>query len=72
LRIEGNPCSRIWRSRSRGARISSRDASCGTKVVLDGGAPPDKLAGHPSQVEGHQQRTVISATNLISIKSRKF
>jgi hypothetical protein len=34
--------------------------------------PKDKLAGHPSQVERHQQRTVISAANLTSIKTRQF
>ena len=34
--------------------------------------PKDKLAGHSSQVEGHQQRTVISAANLIRIKTHQF
>jgi hypothetical protein len=61
----------IWRSRSRGARRSSGAGSCGTKLVVNEAAhrrlavQKDKLAGHWSRVEGHKQRTVISATNLI-------
>jgi hypothetical protein len=48
-----------------------------TKLVVDGGrrrlaVPKDKIAGHSSQVEGHQQRMVSSATNLISIKTPQF
>jgi hypothetical protein len=34
--------------------------------------PNDKLTGHCSQDEGHQQRTVISASNLIGIKTPSF